>query len=229
MKYFKTTLFALLICFSGPVFSQGKAEMSNYPLHISPSPDDKALVIYLTGDGGWNSFSQSLSAELQKNGYAVVALDTRKYFWDQKTPDQLARDIQRMIDYYMKAWNKSSWILVGYSFGADTGSFLPSRLTKSSGTQLESVVLLSPGFSTGFVTKISNMLGFGGTDKDKYKVYPELLKSPAPVLCIFGKDEDSDFYPVLKPTANIKKMLVPGNHKFNDDTKLIAKVIIQRK
>lgn len=201
--------------------------MSDLPLHVNPSTDDKPLIIYLTGDGGWNSFSQALSAELQKNGYAVVSLDTRKYFWDQKTPDQLARDTQRILDYYMKGWNKSSWMLVGYSFGADTGAFLPSRLTKNSAERLESVVLLSPGFSTGFVTKISNMLGFGGTDKDKYKIYPELLKSPAPVLCVFGKDDDSDFYPALKATSNIKKILIPGNHKFNEDAKLVTKVIIQ--
>ncbi|TDO24780.1 AcvB/VirJ family lysyl-phosphatidylglycerol hydrolase [Pedobacter duraquae] len=227
MKYLKISLYIFFLCLSTQLFAQTKNELSELPLHLNPGTEDKPLVVYMSGDGGWNSFSQSLSAELQKNGYAVVSLDTRKYFWQQKTPDQFARDTQRILDHYMKTWNKSSWILLGYSFGADAGSFVPSRLTKTSGNQLESVVLLSPGFSTGFVTKISNMLGFGGTDKDQYKVYPELLKSPAPVLCIFGKDEDSDLYPALKTTGNIKKMLIPGNHKFNDDVKLITKLVIQ--
>jgi len=227
MKYLIITFCAFLLYVPTRLSAQPKSDLSGLPLHLSATSNDLPLVIYLTGDGGWNSFSQLLTAELQKSGYAVVALDTRKYFWEQKTPEQLARDTQRMLDYYMKSWNKSSWILLGYSFGADTGAFLPSRMTKNTAAQLESVVLLSPGFSTGFVTKISNMLGFGGSDKDKYKVYPELLKIRVPLLCIFGKDEDSDFYPAVKPTANLKKMLIPGNHKFNDDVRLISKLVIQ--
>jgi type IV secretory pathway VirJ component len=185
------------------------------------------MLVYLTGDGGMNSFSKSLVKTLNDQGYAVVALDTRKYFWEKKAPAQFAKDARQFIDHYLRQWNKSSFALLGYSFGADVGAFLPPLLPEGTSSKLRSVVLLSPGFSTGFVTKISNMLGMGSTDKDPYKVYPQLLKSPAPVLCIFGATEGSDFYPAIKPNAKLKKVLVPGSHKYNDDVTLIARTIIQ--
>jgi type IV secretory pathway VirJ component len=219
-----------LLCFFGLCSSAvplQATERSELPIYTFPKAGNKPLLVYLTGDGGMNSFSKALMADLNNQGYALVALDTRKYFWDKKTPVQFAKDTKTMIDQYMKSWNKSSIVLIGYSFGADVGAFLPPLLPETTANQLRALVLLSPGFSTGFVTKISNMLGMGSTDGEPYKVYPQLLRSPAPVVCVFGKDENSDFYKALKPTAKIKKLLVPGSHKYNDDVKLISKVIIQ--
>jgi type IV secretory pathway VirJ component len=212
------------------LFSLSVSEVSaqsELPIHLFPKAGHKTMLLYLTGDGGMNSFSKSLINTMNDHGYAVVALDTRKYFWEKKEPAQFARDLRPIIDHYMKTWNKNDFALLGYSFGADVGAFVPPLLPAGIASQLKAVILLSPGISTGFVTKISNMLGMGGTDKDPYKVYPQLLKSPAPILCIFGAAENSDFYPVLKPTAKLKKTLVPGSHKYNDDVKLVAKTIIQ--
>lgn len=185
------------------------------------------MFLYLTGDGGMNSFSRSLIKSLNDQGHAVVALDTRKYFWEKKEPAEFARDIRMILDQYMKSWNKTDFALLGYSFGADVGAFVPPLLPANTVSNLKGVVWLSPGFSTGFVTKISNMLGMGSTDKDPYKVYPQLLRSPAPVVCIFGAAENSDFYPAIKPTSKLRKLLVPGSHKYNDDVNLVAKTVIQ--
>lgn len=200
---------------------------SELPIQLFPKPGHKTMLLYFTGDGGMNSFSKNLIKTLNDQGYAVVALDTRKYFWEKKESAQFARDTKLLIDHYMKAWNKSDFALIGYSFGADVGAFVPPLLPAGTASKLQAVVLLSPGFSTGFVTKISNMLGMGSTDKDPYKVYPQLLKSPAPTLCIFGATENSDFYPAIKQTLKLRKMLVPGSHKYNDDVNLLAKTIIQ--
>lgn len=224
-RHFTTFFCTLIIIFCSctfEVFAQ-----ADLPLQTFPKPGTKPMLVYLTGDGGMNSFSKNLIKALNDRGFAVLALDTRKYFWDKKTPAQFARDANQFIEHYMGQWNKKSFALVGYSFGADVGAFLPPLLSEGRSSKLKSVVLLSPGFSTGFVTKISNMLGMGSTDKDPYKVYPQLLKSPAPVLCIFGAAEDSDFYPVIKQTAKLRKMLVPGSHKYNDDVNLLAKTIIE--
>jgi type IV secretory pathway VirJ component len=224
----KNKLFLLtLIClFATSVASAQKPYPENYPLHVLQRTGAKQVVFFLTGDGGWNSFSQSLMAELGNNGYSVIALDTRNYFWKEKTPAKFGDDAEIIISYYMKAWNKQSFSILGYSFGADVGAFLPNNLSKDAKSKLKSVVLLSPGFSTGFVTKLTNMLGIGGSDNDKYKVYPELIKSTVPTRCIFGKDEDSDFYGSLKPTDRIRKVTIPGSHKYNNDTKMVVKAVL---
>ncbi|HWW41236.1 alpha/beta fold hydrolase [Pedobacter sp.] len=217
----------LLTFFVCSVKAQKRVSLSSFPLHTIQKNDNKTLVVYLSGDGGWNKFSQNLTQELSEAGYAVLALDTRKYFWDQKSPAQFGGDMEGIIEHYLQTWNKSSFVVVGYSFGADVGAFLPSNFSSSANQKLKSLVLLSPGFSTGFVTKISNMLGFGGTDKDKYKVLPELKRSPVPVYCIFGKQEGSDFYEAIKPVEKIHKILVPGSHRYDDDVSQLAKFIVQ--
>ncbi|PYF68867.1 alpha/beta fold hydrolase [Pedobacter nutrimenti] len=224
---FKLSLSLLLLSFSIMVKAQKKAPLSALPLHTIQRNENKPLVFYLSGDGGWNKFSQNLSQELADNGYALVALDTRKYFWEQKTPAQFALDAESIIEHYLKAWNKSSFVILGYSFGADVGAFLPTHLAAEESQKLKSLVLLSPGFSTDFVTKISNMLGFGGTNKGKFKTYPELLKSPVPVHCIFGKDEESDFYQAIKTSDKIHKIIIPGSHRYDDNIKQVARAIIQ--
>lgn len=226
MKSFLTTICCIVCLTFNPFSFQARAQ-AELPLHSFPKAGPKPMLVYLTGDGGMNSFSKSLIKTLTDQGYAVVALDTRKYFWEKKAPAQFANDARQFIDHYLRQWNKSSFALLGYSFGADVGAFLPPLLPEGTSSKLRSVVLLSPSFSTGFVTKISNMLGMGSTDKDPYKVYPQLLKSPAPVLCIFGATEGSDFYPAIKPSAKLKKVLVPGSHKYNDDVTLIARTIIK--
>jgi type IV secretory pathway VirJ component len=224
MKFLYTFI---LLVFLIPMDQPARAQSADGPLHLFPKAGDKPLIVYLTGDGGMNNFSKSLTENLGSQGYAVVALDTRKYFWDQKTPAQFGKAAENFIQKYLNAWKKSSFILVGYSFGADVGAFVPPQLPENLSAKLRSVVLLSPGFSTGFVTKLTNMLGVGGSDKEKYKVQPQLMKSPAPVLCVFGKEENSDLYAALKTTEKIKKTTVPGSHRYNDDVKLIARLIIQ--
>jgi type IV secretory pathway VirJ component len=226
MKLKLYTLTILLFVCIGVSKGQKKFDSGFYPLHAFQKSSSKPLLLYLTGDGGWNSLSQAIVSELNSKGYAVIALDTRNYFWSQKTPAGFGDDAEVILKHYLEAWNKSSFSIVGYSFGADVGAFLPANLSDGLSKRLKSMVLLSPGFSTGFVTKISNMLGFGGSDKDKYKVYPQLLKCEVPVRCIFGKDEGSDFYQALKPTEKIQKIMIPGSHKYNDDAgKVVAAVL----
>lgn len=223
MKFLSLFVFVLVI-FGFQNTAMGQS--NDLPLSTFPKVGNKPLIIYLTGDGGMNNFSKSLISDLGAQGFAVVCLDTRKYFWDEKTPAEFGKTASAFISKYLKAWDKSAFVLVGYSFGADVASFLPPQFSGYLAGQLKSVVLLSPGFSTGFVTKLSNMLGFSGSDGDKYKVYPQLLGSPAPVLCIFGKDEKSDFYSHLKPSSKMRKTTVPGSHRYDDNVKLISKLII---
>lgn len=222
--------FALLFC-APQLRAQSVAGLTSYPLHAQYKKSAKPLVLYLSGDGGWNDFSEKLVNELVKNGYPVIGLDTRKYFWSPKDPDLFAKDVRKILTAYLKAWNKDRYAIVGYSFGADVGAFLPSRLNGelSAGeppASLSSLVLLSPGLSTGFVIRLKNMLNFGSTDKEKYKVYPELLKSQVPVWCIFGNEEDSDFDPVLRETSRIHKRTLPGAHRYGDDLGAVSRAII---
>ena len=41
----------------------------------------ETMVLFLTGDGGFNTFSQKLADEYASAGIPVVALNSSKYFW----------------------------------------------------------------------------------------------------------------------------------------------------
>ncbi len=208
--------------------SQSKFDVSAYPIHLQFKNTNKPIILFITGDGGWNSFSTQLTNELFKNGYPIIAFDSKKYFWDKKTPLQFGKDVQVILDQYLKEWNKESFIIIGYSFGADVSSFLPVNLSKKLADKLNAMVLLSPGYTTGFEVKLMAMLNSGGpSNLEKYKVYPELLKLKIPISCVFGADDDNDFKLGLKETEFMHKIIIPGNHHFNDDIFVITKAIMK--
>jgi type IV secretory pathway VirJ component len=220
-------LLLVMLSLSFCAIAQNHSDLSQFPIHAQFKRSTKQVILYLTGDGGWNGFSESLVGELGKNGYPVIALDTRKYFWSQKTPDQFAKDIKTILGVYLKTWNKDSYSIVGYSFGADVAAFLPGHLDDDLSSRISTVVLLSPGLSTGYVVKLKNLINFGSTNKEKYKVYPELLNSEKPVWCIFGKDEESDLSPVLKISDKLHKIIIPGSHRYDDNIPIVTKAILK--
>ncbi|HYK75912.1 MAG TPA: AcvB/VirJ family lysyl-phosphatidylglycerol hydrolase [Daejeonella sp.] len=217
----------IFLCFAsalGAWAQDDNSQIESLPLHVSPSSGKKPVLFYFTGDGGWNDFSQKLVAELSANGYGVIALDTRKYFWEAKTPDGFARQMQAVWQYYQKKWNISEFAIVGYSFGADVAAFLPGRMNESIGKLLKSIVLLSPGLSTDFEVKLSNMVGFNS--HGKYQVDAEVQKLNFPVLCVFGKEEEIGYQFGVKESSLIRRREIPGSHRYNNDMQLLAKVIL---
>nr|WP_121272413.1 alpha/beta fold hydrolase [Pedobacter schmidteae] len=216
-------LFLMVLCGQVPMLTQSQV----YPIHPQFKKSEKPVIIFLTGDGGWNSFSILLADELGRNGYPVVSLDTRKYFWKQKTPAGFAADMNTIISKYLTQWNKDSFYVLGYSFGAEVAAFLPAHLPVTTVEKFKSMVLLSPGYSNSFEVRFINMIGSRNTNKDKYKVYPELLKSTVPVYCIFGDEERTDISHELKETGKIRKNTIPGSHHYNNDVKAVVNGVLK--
>lgn len=183
------------------------------------------LVIYLTGDGGWNNFNQQLTEQFEKQGYGTIALNTRKYFWNEKSPQVFAHDIEQLSNYYMKAWQKSFLIIVGYSFGADVAIFLPELLSIDLQQKIKKIVLISPSASTDFVVKLSDMIGEGDNANRKYKVKTEIEKTELPVICIFGNDEELILKSSLKKNKNLTIQKLPGDHRYNNNFALLSETI----
>lgn len=63
----------------------------------SAASRDKPFIFYISGDGGLNTYSTDLCVALNKEGYEVVALNVRTYFWDKKTPEKIAMDINNYL------------------------------------------------------------------------------------------------------------------------------------
>ena len=200
---------------------------SDLPLTIIPTKvqEDIPLAFFISGDGGWTSFDQTVSEKLTEKGMPVVGLDSQRYFWKVKQPKETAEEITVAIKHYMQLWNRSSFVLLGYSFGACVAPFIANNFSDSIKETLKGVYCFSPDVTGDFEIHISDMLHM--QTKDKYNVPEELKQIPAmnPV-CIFGEDEDSDLLHIFSvPGTKIETL--PGNHHYNNDFNAVAEIILK--
>jgi len=201
---------------------------SNLPLNEFPvrKNDTKPMVFFISGDGGWTSFDEGVAEELTEKGVPVIGLDAQKYFWQPRTPVETAVEITKVLHHYLDAWKKNSFILCGYSFGADIIPFIISRLPADLKPMLQHAVMMSPDPSADFEIHVTDMLSLG-SNNDNYDVLAELKKiSKKNVTCIFGEEEDSDDRALFK-TAGAGVLLLPGAHHYDNNFSAIADEIIK--
>ena len=197
------------------------------PLTILPSAikNDLPLAIFISGDGGWTSFDQAMNEKMSEKGIPVLGLDEKKYFWNERNPLEVADELTVAIKHYMNLWNRNSFILIGYSFGADVAPFIANRLSIQLKETLKGVYCFSPDATGDFEIHITDMMNLNG--REKYDVSLELkqIKTMNPV-CIFGADEDIDFQNILSKDG-IKTENLPGSHHYNSDFNAITELILK--
>ena len=120
-------------------------------------------VLY-TGDGGWTGLDQDVAAALATRGIPVVAMSSLKYFWHARTPEEAARDLDRIVQAYGERWKKSRVLLIGYSFGADVMPFLYNRLPQATRERVRSVSLLGLSTTASFEFHLSDWIPGGSGD-----------------------------------------------------------------
>ncbi len=205
-------------------FSAG--ELEDLPISEYMSDHGKSTyIIYISGDGGMNNFSKSLCKSFQEQGYSVVAFDAKKYFWKAKTPDAFNQVISEVIVHYQQIWKSESFLLVGYSFGADVGAFLPDRLPENLQKSMKLAAMLDPSVSTDFEIKLADMLG-GNSENRKYSILNELNSNKNErIVCLFSDDEENGLKKKIV-NKNLRIESLPGDHRFNNDYQLITTKIL---
>ena len=220
--YLITTLFGFLFFAS---FTHAQSIEDKYPVTVLNPTGTKQLVFYFTGDGGINTFSEKFCDGLAQKNYTVICFNARKYFWKQKTPELMASQVTEIIRYYLNKFNKKEYSLIGYSFGADAVIYLANRLPKNLSPLLKSTVLLSPSLATDFTVKFVDLLGIESSE-GKYKTLPEILKLMGPILCVFGDQEQKTFANGIVNKRNIRKILLPGSHKYDNNTNAVITAVL---
>lgn len=188
----------------------------------APKSDTFALII--SGDGGWAGIDKDVAAALTKKGIAVVGVDSLRYFWDKRTPEGLAADVDKIVRYYLKAWSKQKVLLIGYSQGADVMPFALSRLPDGTRDQVALAALMGLSNKAAFEFHMSNWVS---AVEDGLPTAPEMDKLPAkpPVLCMYGIDDDESLCPKLDP-QKFKLVKLEGGHHFGGDYDKLAQLIL---
>ncbi len=210
---------SLLLCLL--IFQLRLVAQSDLPIDTLAGKDaSKPLLFYITGDGGFNSFSTSFMQQWNRNGYPVIALNARSYFWKKKQPEVAATDISALLTDYMNKWHRNEIIFAGYSLGADVLSFIQTRLPATIANKIKHTVLLSPSNTTDFTVHL--FYNSNGSD-----VPAEINKLNKPVLVIFGKEEtDIPAAKISNKSATV--ITVPGDHHYDNQVQLLMAEIIKR-
>jgi type IV secretory pathway VirJ component len=181
------------------------------------------MALLMTGDGGWAGLDQELAARLAANGVPTVGLNSLKYFWRERTPEETAGDVARILRHYLSAWNKKRVLLVGYSFGADVLPFVVNRLPSDLRERIASVSLLGIDANASFEVRIAEWVG---ADNGGAPTRPELARiTQLPVLCLYGEGEKDSICPGL-PAGAIAREQVGSGHHFGGEYATLADRIL---
>ena len=185
------------------------------------------MIFYVSGDGGWNSFDKKMANEFRMADMPFIALNSFKYFWTTKTPEQFSNDLIPVLKDYSKKWNKKEIIFIGYSFGGDVLPFLINRLPDDLKEKIKVIALITPGKTSDFTIHINDMLLIDGTYK--YNVPKEIAKiSTEKIICFFGQKEETIFAEGQQP-KNVRNVFVKGGHSFSDSKTVMKEIFADLK
>ena len=196
----------------------------NIPVVEVPAGQAKDTVtLFLSGDGGWRDLDRDVAGEMAKIGYPVVGIDTLRYYWQHKSPEQSAIDLAELMQHYRQKWGTKRFILTGYSFGADVLPAIYNRLTESEQQRVDAIILLAFARTGSFEIEVEGWLGNAGKEA---ATGPEMAKLPAAkVVCIYG-EEEADESGCTDKTAVGQAMKLPGGHHFDENYPALAQRLV---
>jgi type IV secretory pathway VirJ component len=209
---------------------QPDASVSGVPLTevlATGGPDRPQFAVMLSGDGGWALLDRAVTAELAKNGLAAVGWDSLSYFWKARQPDEVALDLERVLQHYLDVWKKDRIVLIGYSFGADVLPAAINRLRKDLRDRIDLVAFLGLSERASFEFRLSHWIS-DEPDEGEQPVRPEVEKlSGLKRLCIYGAEEEGALCPKLTELGVIAEKM-PGDHHFDEDYPGAARRILDQ-
>jgi type IV secretory pathway VirJ component len=181
------------------------------------------FAVLLSGDGGWAGIDKEVASRLAASGIPVAGVDSLRYFWAPRTPEGLARDLDRIIQYYATQWHRSRALLIGYSQGADVLPFAFNRLSSKTRSLVKLTALVGISTTASFEFHVTHWLGGGD---EGLPTAPELRKMAAPgTLCIYGDDDEDTVCPSVS-AKNALTIKLSGGHHFGGDYGHLARLIL---
>lgn len=222
-----TVLGCLVLVFTHCFAQKTTGKMHKLPLTIisAPRAENMPMVLMITGDGGWGRIGRKLSKQFKSEKVPMIALSSWHYFMRKKTPDMTTKAVESILDEYMRQWHKDSFILMGYSFGADVVPFVVNRLPDSLLNHCAGVALFSPGTSTDFKIRILQLLG--SRHQWRYNVVNEIQTMKVVKTLFFFGHKENDFPYEIISRADWQLVYLEGGHHYEKEKADIAKIILK--
>jgi type IV secretory pathway VirJ component len=205
--------------------SEGQDPLADLKLIEMPATAayDTMAIVY-SGDGGWRDLDKKVAEALAKQGVPTVGLDSLRYFWSRKTPEQTSADLARILDAYAERWNVQHVILIGYSFGADVLPNAYNRLPPEAKARVAEIALLGPSEQVDYEISVGEFLGAAGSESRK--TLPDLRQvQPGLIQCVYGEGEGDSACPALGGSG-VELVKTSGGHHFDGDYEALAARIL---
>lgn len=218
LRFALAALAALLLCPSParaalPVIEIEAAQRADAP---------DFFVIWLTGDGGWGKMEREVSRRLAAAGAPTLGISSLRYYARPRKPADTAAEIAAIEPLYGARWDKTRFVVVGFSFGAASGPFVVQALPEPARSKLALAAFLSPGARANFMAGPWSWLGVGVGPK----VAPVMTAlAPTKILCIGGAGVFGDVCPQATQT-DITSVHLPGGHLLANQYDQIARLIL---
>ena len=201
-------------------------DVSDLPLIQVPAGKEggDALVVLLSGDGGWAGIDKDVASVLAAEGVPVVGWDSLRYFWTRRTPADTAKDLERVLAHYLQDWKKKRVVLVGYSRGADVLPAVVAKLSDGARANLRALALIAPGREAELEVHVVDLLGGGGGEP----ILPAVKAlGGLPVVCVYGAEEAGEsLCPQLADVPGARVVKLGGGHHFSGDYPAVGRAIL---
>ena len=182
------------------------------------------FVLFFSGDGGWKAIDQSITANLNAKKVPVVALNIMKYLWSEKTKLQIAKDLELLVDVYLKKWNKQNVVIIGYSMGAEVLPFALNLTNSYYLAKISDLILIAPSQNASFKIKIKDYLLDDNKGQDVLSEVRLLKVKSKYCIC------DDKKYSICKKNLEgiIEYNVLTGGHHFDGDYSALNRLLSKR-
>lgn len=203
----------------------GQTAFDGLPVVPLGTDGSAGVVIFVSGDGGWRDLDKTMGEWLSGQGYRVFGVDALSYFWRQRTPQEFAADVERILNEADPTGNQPV-MLVGYSFGADVLPLSWPLLSDKTRSRTGVIGLLAPGPSTSLEVTVAGWLGVQGSAQ--YDVRDAIDALPQDrVLCVYGVNDKTSSCPLANLPADAI-IETAGGHHFDGNYIRLAQAIVAR-
>lgn len=229
----------LVLLLSAParaVYAQARAPISDarpkalasLPITEVPSSSGHTLALFWSGDGDWQPLTKGVAAAFASHGIAVVGLGSRTWLTSggRRTLDDLTRDSEAVLRWYLMHWKRDRILLVGYSRGAGFQALLYERLPADLRAQVTGIALLGAEHDASFEFHLMDLVRTVHRPTD-IPIAPALARiAGTPLVCVYGRDETDTVCPALD-ASRATIIARDGSHHFDGDWAAIADAILQ--
>jgi type IV secretory pathway VirJ component len=194
------------------------------PLEFRWPPQLSALLLFFSGDGGWASLDEEMAEHLVTHGIGVVGLSSLRYFWQAKSPQQVAGDVRRLTSVLARAARPV--FAGGYSFGAEVLPVVLNTWPAAERKDLSGLVLIAPSPSASFEIDPLDWIR-RPTDNPATSVAAAVRAVGIPTLCLAGAAEEDSPCPAVTGVPGVHVVRLPGSHHFNSDYSAVADAVAQ--